>query len=201
MTMQNPLHPDPHPGPLGDAFGPGKLLPGVHSRLVEELDRVAREAGITVQDITGHHYHLTDIERSYLLDFRRASAGGKLGLIYVGQHDPAVLYRGRSICGALIRNFVPARLIAREELVERLFSSERGPTADCVVVPDFHYGEAPVATRRALASWIAGRIARGGQTVLGVPSTKALKDVFTDDAAVYLNHFTIATGVNPAYAA
>jgi len=183
----------PPPAGADHVFAPGKLLPGVHSRLVMELDRFAEEAGISVADITGANYHLTDVEKQYLRGFRRAHRSGKAGLIYVGQHDPSVLNRCRSVAGALIRNFITVRMVPREVLIDRLFNG--GPlAADCVIVPNFHYEGAPVATRRALASWITERLARGHQTVLGVPSRKALSDVFAEDAQAYLDHFHVVKG-------
>jgi len=190
LAQDTPLH------GVADAYEPGKLVPGVHARLVEELERVAHEAGITIQDITGKQYNLTETERAYLQKFRTAGETGSLGLIYVGSHDPEVVLRGRSICGALLRNFIPAKFIPREELIEALFSSKRVPDANCVVVPDFHYGDAPVATKRALSSWLIGRTSRGKQTVLGVPHKKVLKEVFGAEANMYLNHFTVSQGVN-----
>ena len=186
----------PTPG-IDEAYAAGKLLPGVHSRLVEELPRIAHEAGVTRQDITGQLYSLTEVEKGYLQKFRLAGTTGSLGLIYIGAHTPEVTLRGRSICGALLRNFISARFIPREELIETLFNSHiKTPRADLMVVPDFHYGDAPAATKRALASWLIGRTSRGRQTVLGVPSTKVLREIFGDETDMYLKHFTVSQGIN-----
>lgn len=176
-------------------FAPGKLKPGVHDPLVAELDRIALEAGISTSDVTGATYHITATERDYLTAFRRAGLTGSLGIIYVGQHDPAVVDRCRSVCGALLRNFITARLIVREELVSELFDNRRQPTADLVAVPDFSYKDAPPATRRALSSWLMGRIARGRQTVIGVPDKSAIGDLFGAEAPLYTKHFVVAHGV------
>lgn len=184
----------PPPG-LHDPFAPGKLHAGVHDPLVAEIERIAHEAGITPADITGAAYALTDFENEYLRAFRRSHKTGRLGLIYVGAHDPAVTERMRSVCGALLRNFITARMIVREELVSELFDKRRQPNADLVAVPDISYSEAPAATRRALSSWLMGRIARGKQTALGVPNKAALNDIFGVEAPTYLNHFSIEYGV------
>lgn len=183
-----------------DPYQPGMMLPAVHYRIVEELDRIASEAGISPRDITGHDYAMTDAERSYLKGFRRATQNNQLGLIYVGRHDPAVVARCRSICGALIRNFISAQLMPREVLVDALFGNSSKPHAALVAVPDFHYADAPVATRRALASWLLGRVSRGEQTVLGVPNPKVLKELCGDETDAYLDRFSIVHGVahNPA---
>jgi len=181
---------------LHDPFAPGRLEPGVHDPLVAEIERIATEAGISPGDITGRDYHLTEFETQYLLGFRRTHKTGKLGLIYIGSHDPGVTDRMRSVCGALLRNFITARLIVREELVTELFDKRRQPSADLVAVPDMSYSEAPAATRRALASWLMGRVARGKQTAFGVPNAAALKDIFGAEAPLYKKHFAVLHGVN-----
>lgn len=177
-----------------DPFAPGKLVPGVHDPLVAEIDRIAREAGVTPEDVTGANYAITDFEHEYLKGFRRTHKTGHLGLIYVGAHDPAVTLRCRSVCGALLRNFITARLIVREELVSELFDKRRQPNADLVAIPDFSYADAPAATRRALGSWLMGRIARGQQTVLGLSSKNGIADIFGAEAPIYLHHFAILHG-------
>lgn len=177
-----------------DPFAPGKLRPGVHDPLVAEIGRIAHEAGITQNDVTGAFYHITNFELEYLTGFRRTDVTGQLGLIYVGQQDPAVGDRCRSICGALLRNFITARMIVREELVSELFDKRRQPNASLVAVPDFSYKDAPAATRRALASWLMGRIARGRQTVIGVSDKAAISDLFGAEAPLYLKHFAVLHG-------
>ena len=152
------------PPVLHSAYLPGRLVQGVHDPLVAEIDRIANEAGISVRDVTGADYHLTDIELTYLKGFRRVGMTGALGIIYIGQHDPATGLRCRSVCGALLRNFITARLIVREELVSELFDHRRQPNAELVAVPDFAYKDAPPATRRPLPSWIRGRVALRRQT-------------------------------------
>jgi len=177
-----------------NAFAPGKLRQGIHDTLIKEIDRIAHDAGITPGDVTGATYHMTDTELDYLKGFRRTEETGKLGIIYVGQHDPAVALRCRTVCGALLRNFITARLIVREELVSELFDNRRQPNADLVAVPDFAYRDAPPATRRALSSWLMGRISRGRQTVLGLPDKTAISDIFGAEAPLYTKHFAVKHG-------
>jgi hypothetical protein len=199
MTVQT-THLSPPMAGHADVYAAGKLNPATHFRLVEDLERIAREAGVSPRDITGQDYSLTDVEKKYLIGFKRTHLTGKLGIIYVGQHDPSVLNRSRSIVGALLRNFITARLAPREVLINSLFHNAGKVKADLVAVPDFHYADAPAATRRALSSWIMDRVARGQQTVLGVPNPKVLNELFGDAATGYMQHFEVATGFvhNPA---
>lgn len=187
--------PPPHGGP--NPFDHGKLKVGVHDPLVADIERVAADAGITIPDITGQLYHLTSFEKDYLKGFRKTAKTGKLGMIYVGDHAPSVSERQRSACGALLRNFITARFIVREELVSELFDRRRQPKAEFVAVPDFSYKDAPAATRRALSSWLHGRIARGQQTALGLPDKAAITDIFGGEAAIYMKHFDLFTGSTP----
>lgn len=184
--------------PMGvahSAFKHGKLVPGVHDPLVAEIERLAAEAGITPADVTGEEYNLTEFEKDYLVEFRRTGQTGKLGIIYIGAQDPGVTLRCRSICGALLRNFITARLIVREELVSELFDRRRQPNADLVAIPDLSYADAPAATRRAIGSWLMGRMARGRQTVIGIPNKAGLNDIFGAEAPVYTKHFSVLHGV------
>ena len=194
MTQHAADYTPPSGGFNADLYAPGKLKPAVHFRLVEELERIAREAGVSVRDIAGHDYFLTEPEVEYLKGFNRVRHTGKLGIIYIGQHDPSVLNRSRSIVGALLRNFISARMAPREVLINSLFGSGGTVRGDLVAVPDFHYQDAPVATRRALSSWIMDRVSRGQQTVLGVPNTKVMNDLFGDAATGYMQHFNVVTG-------
>ena len=171
-----------------------RLLPEVHAPLVASIEEVSRRAGVTVNDVAGRDPALTDFEIGYLRAFRRVADDGECGLIYEGRHHPAVVDRCRSVVGALVRNFIDARLVPREELIGELFAGRR-VDAECVAVPDLHYEGANLATRRALNSWIAGRVARRAQTVIAVPSRKGLVESLGPDSEDYISHFRLLTGV------
>lgn len=171
-----------------------KLSPEAHSALVDSLSEIARRAGVTPNDVAGREIHLTDFERDYLLAFRRVADAGECGLVYEGRHDPSVIDRCRSAVGALVRNFIDARLVTREELVSELFAGRR-VDAELVAVPDLHYDSANAATRRALNSWLTGRAVRRAQTIVAVPSRRALTESLGPDADDYLRHYRVSTGV------
>lgn len=175
-------------------YTPGKLVPERHGRLVDDLSRIARESGIAERDITGHDYALTPDEITYLLGYRRASREGRCGLVYVGRHDPPVLSRCRSVAGALVRNFIEVRMMARAELVSHLMGEARVPPDACVICPDLTTEGVTTGVRRMLSSWVTSRALRGHQTVFGVPGMKDLADLFGEASAV-LDHFTILRGV------
>lgn len=179
---------------LGDVFAYGKLDPVHHAKLVNELPRFAREAGITVRDISGADYALTDFEKDYLVGFNRLSATGKVGLLYIGSHDPHVYARMKSAVGALLRNYIDARFMMREILIHELFDRKRRPDATLMAVPDLTVDNLSDGPKRALKAWVADRVMQNKQTLIGVPSHKALDDLFGKDADI-LKHFKVLTGV------
>lgn len=180
------------------AYAPGKLVLGVHEPLVARLEEFADKAGIPPAFITGAQYALTDFERDYLVGFRRLHHTGALGLIYSGTHSPDVLDRTRSIVGALVRNYIDARLVMRDELVTLLFNGKNGPQEPLVAVPDFHAEGIPTSAAQSLKSWLTGRMARGRQTVLGFPSVKAVDALFKPGMVGALQHFETLHGSQPS---
>lgn len=174
---------------IGDPFAPGKLCPTVHAALVNELSRFASEAGVSPLDVTGAQYALTDFERVYFKRFRRHRAEGTAGLLYIGPADPPVTERMRSSVGALLRNYISARFMPREELVHELWDRKRYPKFDFIAVPDLSVDNLPEAPKRSVAAWLVRRITRGEQTAVGVSSKKVLTDLLGSDAAAFSKHF------------
>lgn len=185
---------------LGDVFKPGKLDPVYHAPLVNELTRFSTEAGISPRDVSGADYALQDFEKNYLRHFRRLPETGTAGILYVGAHEPPVQARMKSMCGALLRNYLSARFMLRDELVYELWDRKRHPKFDLIAVPDLVVAGLPDAPKRAVAAWLTRRISRGEQTAIGVPNQKALKDLFGADASYMAKHFQTLTGVAEAAA-
>lgn len=179
----------------GDVFKYGKLDRGYHAPLVNELDRFSREAGIHPRYVSGADYALTAFEIDYLKGFRFAAANGGAGLLYVGSHEPPVQERCMSICGALLRNYISARFMLRDELVHELWDRKRYPKFDLMAVPDLAVEGLAEAPKRALAAWLVRRMSRGEQTAVGVPNHKVLKDLLGPDSAYMVTHFKVHKGV------
>jgi hypothetical protein len=180
---------------IGDVFAPGKLHPQAHAPLVNELTRFASEAGINPRDVSGADYHLTEFERDYLQGFRTAGAEGRAGLLYIGQHSPPVQARMKSACGAILRNYLSARLMFRDELVHELWDLKRQPRYDLIAVPDLAVEGLAEAPKRAVAAWLTRRLSRGDQTAICVPNKKVLTDLLGPDGTYLIAHFQTLTGV------
>ena len=179
---------------IGDVFAPGKLDPRFHAPLVNELTRFSSEAGISPRDVSGADYHLTDFEVSYLKHFRVHAAQGKAGLLYIGVHSPPVQARMKSVCGALLRNYISARLMFRDDLVHTLWDLKRQPKFDLIAVPDLAVDGLPDAPKRAVAAWFMRRLSRGEQTVIGVSSKKVIADLLGPDNDYLKAHFGVLDG-------
>ena len=180
---------------IGDVFEYGKLDRNFHAPLVNELTRFCAEAGVNPRDVSGADYHLTDFEKTYLLSFKTAASEGRAGLLYVGQMDPSVSSRMKSTCGALLRNYVPVRMMYRDELVHELWDLKRTPRFDFIAVPDLAVSGLPDAPKRAVSAWLLRRLSRGQQTAIGVSNKKVLEDLFGGDASLITKHFKALSGV------
>lgn len=179
---------------LGDVFAPGKLDPGYHAPLINDLTRFAKEAGVTPRDVSGADYAITDFERDYLLRFNEHSGEGVSGVLYVGSHNPPVQARMRSMAGAMLRNYMSARFMLRDELVHELWDRKRHPKFDLILVPDLAVDGLNDAPKRAVAAWLTRRMSRGEQTAIGVPSKKVLIDLFGPDSVYVTSHFKSLAG-------
>lgn len=185
---------------IGDVFAPGKLNPAYHAPLVNELTRFAKEAGIAPRDISGADYYLTEFEIDYLKSFKRLAQEGTAGLLYSGLHDPPVQARMKSAVGAMLRNYLSARFLFRDELVHELWDRRRTPRADMIAVPDLTVDGLPDAPKRAVAAWLMRRVSRGEQTLIGAPNKKLLMQLFGADAPYVSKHFKELIGVTDAAA-
>ena len=123
---------------MTDPFATGVLQKDVHDRLVAGLDGYARDAGIPkpwiwtpLADTCGPE------EISWVRRFPHHAGEGVQGLIYThisGQGDPET--RMAAIAGALVRNFVRARVMTLGTVLDMLAERE-APVATCLLIPNF----------------------------------------------------------------
>lgn len=144
-----------------DAGSP--LREGVHDRLVDDRAYYARLAGVEEAWLWQPLLpHVGPKEARWVREYRRLAGRGVRGVLYVGDAGEAAT-RMRAICGALVRNFVDARL-------RRLGEVLRGDGGGCsaLFVPDLALGPegAPDWMRREAAGLLQERVAAGQQTVV-----------------------------------
>lgn len=153
-----------------DPYAAGVLKPDVHGRLVADLDNYARDAGIQAHWICDPLPELSDAEMSYLKQFRQHAASGDLaGMIYSSPKVKADQLFS-ALAGALVRNFIRARVMTLGTALEHL-ASHTMPELDCVLIPNFY---APFNDGGHIAAWqvnaiydfLVQRQVEGLQTIL-----------------------------------
>jgi hypothetical protein len=123
-----------------DPYASGVLVKEHHERLVADLPRFARDAGIQPRWVATP---LADAcgptEIDYVKKFNIHRAGGTLqGLCYVRATpaaDPAL--RMSAIAGALVRNFIRARVMMLGAVLDLLAAREE-IKATALLIPNFH---------------------------------------------------------------
>lgn len=156
-----------------DAYKSGVLKPDVHDRLVADIDRIAQIARVPKKMIwTPLSENAGSEEVAYVTGFRRMSSADKsAGLVYTGPSSP--LTRMQAMCGALVRNFIDARVMTLQEVLGEL---KFGGAIDCtcLLIPNFYEGKelSKFISNQAseITSMILARHTAGLQTVLYISS-------------------------------
>lgn len=168
-----------------DPYAHGVLKPEAHDRLVADIENISRDASIQPKWIwTPLAETVSAKEVEWVRRFRYHREEGSSGLCLMGTDaDGGVEDRMAAIAGALVRNFIRARVSTVGQLVERLSSGEPVPTSTCLLLPNFFIGKAMGAV---LADWktallfdaILERHLSGLQTVVYVSSMKSLRSEY-----------------------
>lgn len=171
------------------AYSTGVLTPEVHWRLVENLPRYTRAAGVIPSDVWTPFDEVcgTEEEMAFVTGY---DENPSLGLVYVGRFDPVVDRRMRVLAGLFLRNFLTARVASAEVLVsEALSGAVESVTA--LFIPDFctQSSSYPDVRSRFMYSLIVGRLAEGHTTVVwsheaqavGASMGVALRDLMQDN--------------------
>lgn len=164
---------------LADPYATKVLDRIVHGRLVEDLIAYAQDARIQPEAIyTPLANTCSDGEISYVRRFRKHRSTDIAGLCLIGDAagDVDIERRMSGIAGALVRNFVRARVITMNELFDDV-AGDGVSDMSCLLVPNFH-----VAQKNAKASWkvsnvldvIVYRRTLGVQTIVYVEDMDAM---------------------------
>lgn len=164
-----------------DPWTTGVLHKDVHGRLVAEIDSVARDASIVPEFIWKPLVESCgDKEVSYIKRFKFHRQDRMGGLAYVGRNPKVdVTDRMSAMAGALLRNFIRARVMTVEELIDVL-DKDGVPSHACVAIPNFYVekslGGGKMADWRVglLFDFLLQRRKLGLQTLLYVSDLKAM---------------------------
>jgi hypothetical protein len=186
-----------------DPYNDGVLVKEHHERLVADIDNYALDAGIQPHWIwraLPDDFTKTEIE--YLKSFRKHLQGGTgvSGLVYSGTNGAGKMEaRMSAMAGALVRNFIRARVMTLGTVLDLLQSKDM-PDITCILIPNFFYTEAEGGSIAkwqvsALLDFLSQRQVTGQQTVLFASNKAVLrKEYGLGFGELVTNHF-IEVGV------
>lgn len=170
-----------------------------HERLLMDIDHICQVANIPKGMIT---HSATEFcapeELEWLRNFRIHQAEGK-GLLLTGAHSPSVEQKMMAMTAALLRNFIDARVLSINRVIECLEEGS-APDASVLLIPNFHRKH---AEGRVFQAWkiqavydlLLSRLAQGKINVLYVESmsdmAKEYGSAFADHLAL---HYKISEG-------
>ena len=182
-----------------DPYASGVLSKEHHDRLVAGIEGFARDAGIQPKWIwTALANTCGPDEVDYVRKFKRHQAGGEVhGLCYLRKsRDAAPEVRMAAIAGALVRNFVRARVMTLGTVLDLLAAGEP-VEATCLLIPNFFVAKTQGGTIApwqvsALYDLMTHRGSMGLQTVIAASSIAEMGSEYGSAfTAMVRNHFNV----------
>ncbi len=166
----------------------GLLDPAVHYRLIENVEAYADEAGIRVGDVSAPLSPVCNTmeEQSYVRHIAANRGHSLSGMYYQSEMDPPIIDRMRAICGTLIRNFEPAKLIPQGRLFDMIIDNVELDDYKVICLPDlmddvFSIGD---GLRRSVSTLFIDRYINQKQVVLGkIDNLKSVREKFGSQMA------------------
>lgn len=176
-------------------FDSGLLSREYHDRLIMDLPRWAREAGIPPHFVWSK---LSNYCVGQDMDWVRAMRDDTTqGLIYTGEDfDVPVEDKMMAIVGACLRNYMAAKILTVQE-VTYLLKSDAMPHTSLILVPNFCMGKDDAASLApwqvsSLLGWLYSRMSRNLKTVLYVGDMDHLALVYGKAMSRHLlAHYTL----------
>ncbi len=133
-----------------DPYASNVLNPTIHGRLVADIETYANDARIMPEAIwTPLAQSCGSDEIAYVKRFRFHRQEGIAGLVFTGSRDVDIDGRMRLMAGALVRNFIRARVMVMSELFDAI--DEDGiPDMSALLLPNFHV---PFANGGGKSAW------------------------------------------------
>lgn len=174
------------------AFESQLLVPEVHGRLVQDIENIAKAAGIPMHLIwTSATEFCTEKEIDYTRRLPQHAEEGVYGFLYVGKkHDSPIHMRMMALAGACIRNFINAKVMTVQDVLACL-KKDQMPKPTVLLIPNFyigkeHGGAIPAWQVAGLLSMLLNRQSEGLQTYVYVEDMDELAAQYGD---VFRQHF------------
>lgn len=168
-----------------------------HARLLAGIDGFAETAGIPAHFIhRSTREHLTDKEINWLREYPTHVKDGE-GLLLTGIHDPDPATKMQSMTAAFLRNFIDARLMSVNTVLEILEGGKQ-PEGEVLLIPNLHqttYGKTfPAFKVQALYDLLLARLAAGKISVIYVQDLEKLEEEFGVLFAGHLKTYILDRG-------
>ena len=120
-----------------DPYATNVLNPAIHSRLVADIETYANDARIMPEAIWTPMAHACGADEiNYVKRFKFHRSEGIAGLVFTGKGDADIDGRMRVMAGALVRNFIRARVMVATELVDAI-DDDGIPDMSALLLPNF----------------------------------------------------------------
>jgi hypothetical protein len=172
-----------------EAFAPDLLSKEHHDRLILDLTRVVKTAGVPPSAVWTRLSSVCDKEGDYkwVRDFRINEDGG---MVYVGKSSTPIEEKMKAIVGAFLRNYLDARMMTVQDVIRRL-KEDVMPMPTLLLIPNFCLDKADGGD---IASWdvssllgmLIDRASSGKKTVVYISSWATLEKQY---GASFVEHF------------
>lgn len=154
-----------------------------HRRLIEDMTAICTQAGVPSMYVHRSMRGVcSDTECKWVLNYHKLQDIGKCGLVLQGDD---IENRALSIGGALIRNFIDARVYT----LQRVIDEDPNPTV--LIIPNFYVAAIDCKPH---PSWkidqiyglLLDRMTKGLQTVIGVTNISNMESVYGTNVVKHL---------------
>jgi hypothetical protein len=171
-----------------------KKSEGVHFRLIMNEAEVCLTAGVQSKFLhESMGVYCSEDEIDYVRHFKQKEKEGQPGLVLVGGKN--VDSRCQAIAAAFVRNFIDARVIPMNSLLER---TGDGLLPHVLVVPNLYISQAgkglPAWKIQGLYDLLLQRSVQGLSSVVYVQNLSGMLEVYGAPFADFLSQFKIVKG-------
>jgi hypothetical protein len=161
-----------------EVFDTGLMSRDVHDRLLVNLERIVRKAGVPVQAVFTRLSEFCEKETDYEW-VRNLRSPEDAGLVYIGKIGVPVDAKMRAIVGACLRNYTDARMMTVQDVIKQC-KDDTMPEPTVLLIPNFCVDKNDGGD---IASWdvsnllglLISRLQAGQKTVLHISSWTALE--------------------------
>lgn len=164
------------------AFDSGLLDIEHHERLLADLNKVSDIAGIPPRFVWSRlSEYCKGEDYKWLASMRTAETNG---MVYVGKTERPIEDTMMAITGACLRNYIDARVMSVQEVIQRLKENEM-PSPTVLLIPNFCLdkdggGNLPAWQVSSLLGLLYTRLSRNLKTILYVGSMAAMHTSYGD---------------------